>query len=158
MMKLLIFLMMVLGCRSCWAEGSCFRTPMQAAVQVGEAEGGGYRLVFVRVDPFGGRAWTGVRSCLHPEWPVVLVAGTAGLRLSAGKVAAQETAPADVVGGSSVRIVQLDSMVRMEMTGTAMGSGRVGDHVWVRIMAAGDGAGRVELGLVQGKGQLVIGR
>ena len=74
-MKGLVFLVMALGCGSCWAEGSCFRTPSQAAVQVGDVEGGGYRLVFVRVDPFGGRAWAGVRSCVHPEWPTVLVSG-----------------------------------------------------------------------------------
>ena len=149
---------MLAGVSGCWAEGSCFRTPTQAAVQVGEAEGGGYRLVFVRVDPFGGRAWAGVRSCLHPEWPMVLVAGTAMPRFSRGKAAAEEMAHADVVGGSSVKIVQLDPMVRMEMSGTAMGSGRVGDHVWVRIMGVGDGMGRLELGLVQGKGEMEIGR
>ena len=157
-MRIGILILMLLGSTSCWAEGSCFRTPTQAAVQLGEAEGGGYRLVFVRVDPFGGRAWAGVRSCLHPEWPVVLVAGMAMPRFSSGKAAAEEMAHADVVGGASVKVVQLDPMVRMEMSGTAMGSGRVGDHVWVRISGAGDGNGRLELGLVQGKGELEIGR
>ena len=89
---------------------------------------------------------------------MVLVAGTAMPRFSRGKAAAEEMAHADVVGGSSVKIVQLDPMVRMEMSGTAMGSGRVGDHVWVRIMGVGDGMGRLELGLVQGKGEMEIGR
>jgi flagella basal body P-ring formation protein FlgA len=64
----------------------------------------------------------------------------------------------DVVGGKPVRVVQRDAMVRMEMGGVAMGSGRVGDHVWVRIPGAGDGPGRLELGLVQGKGEMEIGR
>jgi len=159
-MRLRIFLVMLFGVSSCWAEGSCFRTPSQAAVQVGDAEGGGYRLVFVRVDPLGGRAWAGVRSCLHPEWPVVLVAGTAmpaQSRLNDGR-AVIEMGHQDVEAGKQVRVMQMDSMVRMEMSGTAMGSGRVGDHVWVRIPGAGDGNGRLELGLVQGKGLMEIGR
>ena len=159
-MKGLIFLLIVLGSGSCWAEGSCFRTPAQAAVQVGEAEGGGYRLVFVRVDAIGGRAWAGVRSCLHPEWPVVLVAGASmppqpRRKDARASVATQQP---DVVGGRPVRVVLADSTVRMEMSGVAMGSGRVGDHVWVRIVGVGDGLGRLELGLVQGQGEMEIGR
>ena len=157
-MGLRFLLMMLVGVGSCWGEGSCFRTVAQAAVQVGEAEGGGYRLEFVRVDPFGGRAWAGVRSCVHPEWPVVLVAGR--LEPSQGKVgkAMREMSNPDVVGGRQVRVVQLDRMVRMEMTGTAMGSGRIGERVWVRIAGVDGGSGRLELGLVQGLGQLEVGR
>lgn len=157
-MGLRIFLVMLVGVGSCWAEGTCFRTVGQAAVQVGEAEGGGYRLVFVRVDPFGGRAWAGVRSCEHPEWPVVLVAG----RLEPSQVTVGTGGPTmshpDVVGGRRVRVVQSDAMVRMEMDGVAMGSGRIGDRVWVRILGADGGSGRLELGLVQGLGKLEVGR
>jgi len=159
-MRVRIFLVMLFGVGSGWAEGSCFRTPAQAAVQVGDAEGGGYRLVFMRVDPFGGRTWAAVRSCLHPEWPVVLVARRAmpsQTHLNDGKAVVEMGHP-DVVGGMAVRVVQLDPMVRMEMNGIAMGSGRIGDHVWVRIQGAGDGNGRVELGVVQGKGEMEIGR
>lgn len=158
-MGLRLFLMMLVGVGSCWGEGSCYRTVAQAAVQVGEMEGGGYRLEFVRVDPFGGRAWAGVRSCVHPEWPVVLVAGreSGQPHLDRDK-AAIEMAHPDVVGGRQVRVVQLDRMVRMEMTGTAMGSGRIGDRVWVRIAGVDGGSGRLELGLVRGLGQMEVGR
>ena len=116
--------------------------------------------MFMRVDPFGGRAWAAVRSCLHPEWPVVLVARRAmpsQTHLNDGKAVVEMERP-DVVGGMAVRVVQLDPMVRMEMNGIAMGSGRIGDHVWVRIQGAGDGNGRVEVGVVQGKGEMEIGR
>lgn len=153
-----LVLMVVLMVGTGWGEGSCFRTAAQAATQVGDAEGGGYRLVFVRVDPFGGRAWAGVRSCVHPEWPVVLVAGSFDVpQVKVGKVGAVIERP-DVVGGKQVKVVQSNPMVRMEMTGTAMGSGRIGDRVWVRIYGADGGTGRLELGLVQGTGQLEVGR
>lgn len=158
-MGLRIFLVMLAGVVGCWGEGSCFRTVAQAAVQVGEAEGGGYRLEYVRVDPFGGRSWAGVRSCVHPEWPAVLVAGRESVQPHLNRdQAAIEMGHPDVVGGRQVRVVQLDRMVRMEMTGTAMGSGRIGDRVWVRIAGVDGGSGRLELGLVQGLGQLEVGR
>lgn len=158
-MGLRIFLLMLVGAGSCLAEGSCFRTAQQAAAQVGEAEGGGYRLVFVRVDPFGGRAWAGVRSCVHPEWPVVLVAGTEGVQphLSRDRAGLAMEHP-DVVAGRAVRVVQSDSMVRMEMTGMAMASGRIGDRIWVRIYGTDGGVGRLEIGVVQAAGQLKVGR
>ena len=158
-MRVWIFLVVIFGARAGWSEGTCFRTTQQAAVQVGEAEGGGYRLLFVRVDPFGGRAWAGVRSCVHPEWPVVLIAGSESMQPHLKRSeAAIEMGHPDVVGGKQVKVVIADSVVRMEMTGTAMGSGRIGDRVWVRIFGADGGVGRLELGLVQGVGQLEVGR
>ncbi len=158
-MGLRIVLLMSIWVGSCLAEGTCFRTVEQAAVQVGEAEGGGYRLAFVRVDPFGGRAWAGVRSCVHPDWPLVLVAGSESLQPhpKLDKPAIEARQP-DVVGGRLVRVVQTDRMVRMEMTGLAIGSGRIGDRVWVRIAGADGGSGRLELGLVQAAGVLEVGR
>jgi hypothetical protein len=161
-MRMLIVLVMVLGCGSCWAEGSCFRTPSQAAVQVGEAEGGGYRLVFVRVDPFGGRAWAGVRSCLHPEWPTVLVSGIVPVSGSAEhgeaiKSGMDVTHP-DIVGGRTVRVVKTDAMVRIETTGVAQASGRVGERIWVRVVGPGDDkTGHLESGVVRSAELLEIG-
>jgi hypothetical protein len=162
-MRILVFVLMVLGCGSCWAEGSCFRTPSQAAVQVGEAEGGGYRLMFVRVDPFGGKTWAGVRSCLHPEWPTVLVSGI--VPISDSKVRADavksgaETRRPDIVGGRTVRVVKTDALVRIETTGVAQASGRVGDRIWVRVAGPGeDRTGHLELGLVRSAELLEIGQ
>lgn len=162
-MKGLIFLVMALGCRSCWAEGSCFRTPSQAAVQVGEAEGGGYRLEFVRVDSFGGRAWAGVRSCLHPEWPVVLVSGIVPVsgsvpHVDTGKSGIGVGQP-DIVGGRTVRVVKTDAMVRIETTGVAQASGRIGERIWVRVVGPGDDkTGHLESGLVRSAELLEIGQ
>lgn len=162
-MKGLIYFVILFGVGSCWAEGSCFRTPSQAAVQVGEAEGGGFRLEFVRVDRLSGRSWATVRSCVHPEWPAVLVPGLVPVSDSSAQVHAIKAGaamqPPDMVGGQTVRVVQADSMVRIEMTGVAQASGRVGERVWVRVLGPGeDRAGHLELGLVRSAELLEIGR
>jgi hypothetical protein len=162
-MRLIVLLAMVLGCGSCWSEGNCFRTVAQAAVQVGEQEGGGYRLVFVRVDRFGGRSWVGVGSCLHPEWPVVLVPGIVPVLGSSSHgnavKAGVEFGLPDMVGGRTVRVVQADSMVRIETTGVAQASGRFGDRIWVRVVGPGeDRNGHLVLGLVESAELLEIGR
>jgi len=160
---MIALLAMVLGVGSCWGEGSCFRTVAQAAVQVGEQEGGGYRLVFVKVDRFGGRSWVGVGSCLHPEWPVVLVPGIAPVLDSSSHGNAVKAGVGigrpDIVGGRTVRVVQADSMVRIETTGVAQASGRIGDHIWVRVVGPGDDRnGHLVSGMVQSAELLEIGR
>jgi len=162
-MRFLVFAAMVLGCGSCWGEVGCFKTVAQAAVQVGEQEGGGFRLEFVRVDRISGRSWAGVRSCVHPEWPPVLVPGIAPVlgsssRLNADK-AGVETSRADIVGGRTVRVVKADAMVRLEMSGVAQASGRVGDRIWVRVLGPGDDhTGHLELAVVRSAELLEIGQ
>ncbi len=146
-----------------WGEGSCFRTPAQAGVQVGELEGGGYRLVFVRLDRFSGRSWAGVRSCVHPEWPALLVAG--GLPIlgyvpedKALKAGARAAVP-DIVGGETVKVVQANPLVRIEMGGVAQASGYVGDRIWVRMLGPGnDGNGHLELAVIRSKEVVEVGQ
>src|ERR1700722_19179609 len=79
---------LLLGVGACSAEVTCFRTPAQAAVQVGQQEGGGYRLEFVRADVFGRRSWASVKSCAHPEWPAVIVARGAQFHFTDDKAVA----------------------------------------------------------------------
>lgn len=141
-MRLMGTVVLVLaGSASCRAEVNCFRTPAMAAVQVGEQEGGGYRLDFTRRDEVGGRTWATVRSCSHPEWPAVVVAtaGTVKPRLSGGKAVAEVRQPI-MRGGTTVRVVQGDAMVRLEMAGVAQANAGVGERVLVRLLSAGDGA------------------
>jgi hypothetical protein len=124
---------------------SCFRTAKQAALQVGEQDGGGYRLELVRWDPLRGRGWASVRSCAHPEWPAVMVpADAVDSHLSDDKAVAkvghmEPVGRMDVTGGSLVRVVMADAMVRMEMSGVAQSGGRLGDRIQVRILGPADG-------------------
>jgi len=167
-MRVLILLGMLAGLGTAKAEVSCFRTPAQAAVQVGEQEGGGYRLEFVRLDAVGGKSWATVRSCVHPEWPSVVVAAKAGTASSEpahvrdDKTVANMGHPAvsvAVVGGRRVTVVEVAANVRMEMSGVAQGSGRVGELVWVRILApGGDGEGRMAQAVVRSADVLEIGQ
>lgn len=144
-------------------EGSCFRTPTQAGVQVGELEGGGYRLVFVRLDRFSGRSWAGVRSCVHPEWPALLVAG--GLPVlgyapegKAFKDGGRSAAP-DIVGGKTVKVLQANPLVRIEMGGVAQASGYVGDRIWVRMLGPGnEGNAHFELAVIRSRELVEVGQ
>lgn len=146
-----------------WGEGSCFRTRPQAAVQVGEQEGGGYRLEFVRLDRFSGRSWAGVRSCVHPEWPAVLVANALPVLGSVPHGTAHKgggpVAPPDIVGGRTVKVVQFDSMVRIEMSGVAQASGYIGERIWIRMLGQGnDGNGHLELAVIRSTGLVEVGQ
>ncbi len=159
----LVAMLVVLSAGKARGEVSCFRTPAQAAVQVGEQEGGGYRLEFVRQDPFGRRSWATVKSCAHPEWPSVVVA-TAFVAGSSetphgrdDKAAATlgRTATGPVVmGGTRVRVFEGGAMARLETVGVAQSSGRIGDRVMVRIGEDG----RVVEGVVRGADVLEIGQ
>ncbi len=141
-MQILTFVALVLVCGTCRADVSCFRTAKQAAVQLGEQDGGGFRLEFVRWDEVGGRGWASVRSCVHPEWPAAMLPADGTHRSDRPAVASVgQPSPAmhmDVMGGSLVHVVLADAVVRMEMTGIAQSSGRVGDRIRVRIAGPAD--------------------
>jgi hypothetical protein len=152
-MRMMIFLAMALSAGFARGEVSCFRTPAQAAVGVGEQEGGGYRLEFVRRDALGGRTWARVRNCAHPEWPGVLVRSAVRLaaepHLNDDKAVIEMVHP-EMVAGKRVRVVSGDAMVRLQMTGVAQASGRVGELIQVRILApGGDGEGRMEVAVIR---------
>jgi hypothetical protein len=156
-MRVMMMVLLLLGCSACRAEVSCFKTAAQAAAGVGEQEGGGYRLEFVRTDAYSGRSWARVRSCVHPEWPAVVI----GVGTLSGVVAFLNRDPAStekgppvllpvVRAGATVRVVELDERVRIEMVGVAQGAGRVGDRVRVRILGPGGvGEGRLSDAVVR---------
>ena len=152
-MRMMVFLVMVLSAGFARGEVSCFRTPSQAAAGVGEQEGGGYRLELVRRDAVGGRSWARVRSCAHPEWPGVVVhsalAPLVERHLDHEKAVLEMVCP-EMIAGKRVRVVGGNAVVRLEMTGVAQSSGRVGELIQVRILApGGDGEGRVEVAVVR---------
>lgn len=167
-MRVILLIAMAAGLGTARAEVGCFRTVAQAAVQVGEQEGGGYRLEFVRRDAVGGRNWATVRSCVHPEWPPVVVPtavahGPAQAHLNDDKTVVAMgrpiVTPMAVMGGQRVTVVVLDAKVRMELAGVAQGSGRVGDQVWVRILTAdGEGEGRMAQAVVRSADVLEAGQ
>jgi hypothetical protein len=154
---------LLLGVGACSAEVACFRTPAQAAVQVGEQEGGGYRLEFVRADAFGHRNWASVRSCAHPEWPAVIVAGVVQPHLNEDKAVVATVHPNNLplvmIAGRRVQVMLADATTRMQMTGVAQAAGRVGDTVLVRILAPGDSSEqRVVAGVVRSGDVVEIAR
>jgi hypothetical protein len=142
-----------------WAEGRCFRTVPQAAVQVGELAEGGFRLEFARLDAFGGRGWAYVRSCAHPEWPLVAVrAGAAASTAEGSPVARMAIAVARtnavvmpvVKIGRAVRVMRQDAMARLEVGGVVQNDGAVGDSVWVRLVSEENGGqGRMVQAIVR---------
>jgi hypothetical protein len=72
-----------------------------------------------------------------------------GPRLNAEKAGVALGRP-DIVGGHTVRVVEQNALVRLEMSGVAQASGRIGDRIWVRIQGAGDErAGHLELAVVR---------
>ena len=161
-MRILVLVTMLVGMGTARAEVSCFRTPVQAAVQVGVREGGGYRLEMVRRDAFGGKNWATVRSCVHPEWPAVVVRTGLATHLNDDKAVVEVGHPQAalaVVNGAAVRVVQVVGMARMEMSGVVQSGGRVGDQVWVRIAAPIEGSeGRLALAVVRSAEVLEIGQ
>ncbi len=152
-MRMMVFFVVLLSASFARGEVSCFRTPAQAAVGIGEQEGGGYRLEFVRRDAVGGRTWARVQSCAHPEWPGVVVRSSPGSfaepHLNDDKAVIEMGHP-EMVAGKRVRVVSGDAMVRLDMTGVAQSSGRVGERIEVRILAPGGGGeGRIERAVIR---------
>jgi hypothetical protein len=151
-MKHLWLLFLLLSAGLARAAVTCFKTVSQAAVQVGEQEGGGYQLDFTRRDAFSGKTWAWIRSCPHPEWPPVMVAVEAQqpVVVASDPAAVGSThpplttrpaapPPLDVVAGKYVKVVQIQGFARIEQPGVVQGSGRIGERVLVRIVPVNPG-------------------
>jgi hypothetical protein len=160
-MRGLLALGLVLGLGIARAEVGCFRTAAQAAVQFGEQEGGGYRLEFVRHDVFSGRSWAMVRSCAHPEWPPVAIGAEFQRRAVVAVVngTTPKSVPWAVTGGGTVKVIDVDPMARIEMSGVAQANGAVGDWIWVRLLGpTSAGVVRMVQGIVRGKEWVEVNR
>jgi len=163
-MKIPIMMLALAATATARAEVSCYRTPAQAAVQVGQQDGGGYRLETIHRDELAGKNWATVRSCVHPNWPGVMVLTALTPNLNQDKAAAQTGHPTALpemvmVNGAAVRVVMLDGMARIELSGIAQGSGRIGDRVWVRIAPPVEGTeGRLAQAVVRSAEILEIGQ
>jgi hypothetical protein len=139
----------------------CRAASAQAEAQCGDSN---YRVIASRWDAVLGRGWELRQDCAHPEWPARLIAETApgplGIaRRSAAAVAAVQ--PLLVHAGDPVRLWQQDAMVRIEMSGIAEQSARMGERVVVRITRQTDDASltvdRID-GIVRGVGDVEMQR
>ena len=126
------------------AQAGCFRTVNQALRGAGEQDVSGFRVEATTWDTYRGSAWTRVRSCGHPERPLLMVKDVARLReaghpaldaeIKSGKSSGSEAA---VRAGSPVLVVSEAGTVRMEFAATAAESGRIGQAIRARVSVAG---------------------
>ena len=134
------------------APRGCFRSVAEAAAVTHTLEpenvgptNTGFRLEDLRRDRMLNKRWAMVRSCDHPERPLVAVElGTA--EESAGTtrqtVAAAYAAPV-VRAGARVRVRGADGSLWFETTGVAQSNAAVGQAVGVRLDNAMSGDGSV---------------
>ena len=98
----------------------------------------GYRVVARRYDTLLQKTWELREDCLHPGWPAYSVAVT-NVALLAGNSTPLPLAtvvtiqPLLVHAGEPVRLWSQDAASRIEITGIAEQSARLGEHINVRI-------------------------
>jgi hypothetical protein len=125
-----------------------------------------YRVIAARWDAVLRRSWELREDCAHPEWPARLVAGNAAGPFVRGEAvrhadAAPVVQPLLVHAGDAVRLWMQDRLVRIEMSGVAEGSARMGERVVVRTTRQSDDVGlTVErvAGIVRGAGDVEMER
>jgi flagella basal body P-ring formation protein FlgA len=98
--------------------------------------------------------------CLHPDWPVrmVALAGADGPAHVKG-VAAASSEPQVIRAGERVRLWRQDATARIETSGAAEESGAEGQRIRVRLVKSGldSGAGKeFVMGVVRGSGSVEI--
>ena len=133
------------------APRGCFRSVAEAAAvthtlepeSVGP-ENTGFRLEDLRRDRMLNKRWAMVRSCDHPERPLIAVElGEAGESVGTTRQTAAVAYAAQVVqAGARVRVRGSDAGLRFETTGVAESNGTVGQAIGVRLDNAvgGDGS------------------
>ena len=134
-----MFWMMQLGHAGAGLLGILLVAPMvMAATLPGRCSvsgaGDGWGVAGVRQDAATGREWTLLEKCGHPERPLRAV--LTGAKVTTAARAAEPLA-ALVVAGRATRVTAHDGDLRMELTGTAEGSGRIGELVVVRLESFG---------------------
>ena len=134
----------------CHAESGCFRTTAEAAAQTGVRDVAGFRLEGVRTDAFAHADWAMVKRCGHPERPAVVVRNSSGVRAVVEAPLAVVSAAPMVRAGDEVRVSRVDGNVRLDVSGTAVESARVGERVRVRVA----GGTAMVSGRVQSDGSL----
>jgi hypothetical protein len=133
----------------------------------------GYRVIAQRWDPVLKRGWESRQECMHPDWPLRMVAmstraddalatGPAMIRAKAAEPASEKMQqPLLVKAGDTVRVWMQDSALRIEMTGVVDRSARQGDRVAVQMTRHDEETGltvqRIE-GTVSGLEEVEIGR
>ncbi|HXE06837.1 MAG TPA: flagella basal body P-ring formation protein FlgA [Acidobacteriaceae bacterium] len=99
----------------------------------------GYRVVARRYDVELRKIWEMRQDCLHPEWPAHAIAIALNTPLPVAITPQRLPATASVVppilvhAGEPVRLWSQDASSRIEITGTAEQSARLGERIHVRI-------------------------
>ena len=134
-----------------YGEGVCFRSVGEAAVQAGVRSEVGFRLEGVRGDVYTGGAWAMVKSCLHPDWPAVMVSSHQIFAVRPASTQQLANEKPLLLAGSRVRVVSFEANVRLELLGVTQASGGLGDRVRVRIsLADATSEEKFVIGLVRG--------
>lgn len=103
----------------------------------------GYRVLARRYDTLLQKTWELRQDCLHPGWPAHSIAVTnaallAGNTVSLPLAALSNVQPLLVHAGEPVRLWSQDTAARIEITGIAEQSARLGEHLNVRITHQSD--------------------
>ena len=121
----------------------CWKTAESAAVHKGPSasDGSGFRMLAVRRDALTGSQWALVETCGHPEWPLralkvegmplLEIADTGNAKTEAAATVPQQ--PIVIHAGDVVQLTAEDDHVRVQVTGMAEQSARVGEPISVRV-------------------------
>ncbi|MEO6816003.1 MAG: flagella basal body P-ring formation protein FlgA [Edaphobacter sp.] len=102
------------------------------------AEGKGYRVTSIRWDPVLNQRWATVVRCGHPEWPSLSLrtgeTNTAS-RLPVTQIQEEDAQSGPLVhAGDIVHLWRQENLLRIEVTGVAEESGRLGKLIRVRLL------------------------
>ena len=124
----------------------------------------GYRVVARRYDAELRKTWELRQDCTHPGWPAysVAVANTvllSGNSISLPLAATSNLRPLLVLAGEPVRVWSQDAASRIEITGIAEQSARLGERINVRLSRQTEESGlRIQhiAGIVRGANEVEI--
>ncbi len=137
--------------------------PQSAAQVDAGCEPDGYRVIARRWDVVLKTGWELRQDCGHPEWPThsVPVAMLAQSDIVRSSESVPLMRPLMIHAGDRVRLWMQDTRVRIEMSGVAAQSARVGERIMIQVARPLDGGGStVESipGLVRGTGDVEMER
>ena len=128
-----------------FAQTACYSTPFAAVESLRTAssavpisEGGRYRVMGVRADPFVMQRWAMVVNCDHPEWPI-LALQTGGSDVAAplegNQMLTASTRSIPVVHvGDIIRLWKQEDFLRIEVAAVSEESGGLGERIRVRLL------------------------
>lgn len=133
------------------AQTACYATPDSAidAIKPGSsllptADGHGYRITGIQLDPVLGHGWAKIVSCDHPDWPVISLQvhpadlGETSSEMQKFGAGGGYSSPVVHVG-DVVRLWKQENLLRIEATGISEENGSLGKTIRVRLRRSADG-------------------